>query len=153
MWILWNPLHNPLDLFCHFCRSRIWTSILRWRTEFTVDIAMLFNSIVNIENTFKVTKIHWLQSSNFKLCVLSTIFVLFSLNFSFQNGPKPLSQLMRESMASDPAAPILWQAHLKALDRRVKILLNTFRECIERNNIEDVIYGRDNFGENSNNSR
>lgn len=73
--------------------------------------------------------------------------VSISINFSFQNGPKRLSQLMRESMAFDPAAPILWEAHLEALDRRVNILLNTFRECIELNNIEDVLYSRDNFGE------
>lgn len=85
---------------------------------------------------------------------MSTLFssVLLSPNFSFETGSKPLSQLMRESMASDPVAPILWEAHLKALDRRVKILLNTFRECIERNNIEEVIYGRDDFGEHSNGS-
>lgn len=58
---------------------------------------------------------------------------------------------MRESMASDPAAPILWEAHLQALDRRVNILLNTFRECIELNTVEDVLFGRDNFGERINN--
>lgn len=57
---------------------------------------------------------------------------------------------MRESMASDPAAPILWEAHLEALDRRVNILLNTFRECIVLNTIEDVLYSRDNFGERIN---
>lgn len=57
---------------------------------------------------------------------------------------------MRESMASDPIAPILWEAHLQALDRRVNILLNIFRECIELNTIEDVLYGRDDFGKQMN---
>lgn len=54
---------------------------------------------------------------------------------------------MRESMASDPIAPILWEPHLEALDRRVNMILKTLQECIELNPIEDVIYGRDNFGE------
>lgn len=58
---------------------------------------------------------------------------------------------MRESLAKDPAAPVLWEAHLQALDRRVNILLNTFQECIELNTIEDVIFSRDNFGEQTSN--
>lgn len=55
---------------------------------------------------------------------------------------------MRESMASDPIAPVLWEPHLTALDRRVNIVLNIARECIAINSIDDVIYPRDNFGEN-----
>lgn len=78
-----------------------------------------------------------------------------SVYFSFHNGPKPLSQLMRESMASDPIdgeAPVLWEPHLQALDRRVNTLLSTFRNCIRDNPIDDVIYSRDNFGQKSLNS-
>lgn len=56
---------------------------------------------------------------------------------------------MRESMASDPIAPILWEPHLEALDRRVNTLLKTLRQCIELNTVQDVIYSRDNFGEQS----
>lgn len=66
---------------------------------------------------------------------------------SFQNGPKPLSQLMRESLTSDPLAPILWEPHLEALDRRVSIILETVRQCIDANTVQDVLYSRDNFGE------
>lgn len=54
-------------------------------------------------------------------------------------------------MASDPLTkiqPILWKPHLEALDRRVSIILSTLRECIETNPVHDVIYARDNFGEN-----
>lgn len=75
--------------------------------------------------------------------------------FRFHNGPKPLSQLMAESLASDPIsknAPVLWQPHLEALDRRVNTILSTFRECITSNPIDDVIYSRDNFGEKSHGS-
>uniref|UniRef100_A0A8D9F1Y7 Extracellular serine/threonine protein CG31145 n=1 Tax=Cacopsylla melanoneura TaxID=428564 RepID=A0A8D9F1Y7_9HEMI len=49
----------------------------------------------------------------------------------FHNGPKKLSQAMVESMSRDPIAPILWQPHLDALDRRVKIILEAIRHCIE----------------------
>jgi len=66
----------------------------------------------------------------------------------FQNGPKPLSQLMKESMASDPIsknAPVLLQPHLDALDRRVGIILTTLRDCIETHSVHNVVYPRDEF--------
>lgn len=81
--------------------------------------------------------------------------IQFLFDFSFQNGPKPLSQLMKESLEFDPISkiqPILWHPHLEALDRRVNIILKTLRDCIETNSIHDVIYSRDNFGENQSNS-
>ena len=55
-------------------------------------------------------------------------------------------------MASDPIdaeAPVLWEPHLQALDRRVNTILNTFRNCIRDNPIDDVIFSRDDFGEKS----
>lgn len=65
--------------------------------------------------------------------------------FRFHNGPKPLSQLMRESMAGDLIEPDLWEPHLTALDRRVRIILNTVRKCIEIHSIRDVVHPRDEF--------
>lgn len=43
----------------------------------------------------------------------------------------PLSRAMRESLAKDPVAPILWEPHLDALDRRVNIILKAIRDCID----------------------
>jgi hypothetical protein len=40
---------------------------------------------------------------------------------------------MRDSLAKDPVAPILWEPHLEALDRRIPIILQAVRECINRN--------------------
>ncbi|KAH8382326.1 hypothetical protein KR009_002924, partial [Drosophila setifemur] len=51
----------------------------------------------------------------------------------FHNGPKPLSQLMRDSLSLDPISPVLWQPHLDALDRRTGIILQSIRDCIKRN--------------------
>ncbi|XP_017046412.1 extracellular serine/threonine protein CG31145 isoform X2 [Drosophila ficusphila] len=51
----------------------------------------------------------------------------------FHNGPKPLSQLMSESLSEDPVSPVLWQPHLEALDRRTGIILQSIRDCIKRN--------------------
>ncbi|XP_030369881.1 extracellular serine/threonine protein CG31145 isoform X1 [Scaptodrosophila lebanonensis] len=51
----------------------------------------------------------------------------------FHNGPKPLSQLMRESLSYDPISPVLWEPHLEALDRRTGIILQSIRDCIKRN--------------------
>lgn len=66
----------------------------------------------------------------------------------FHNGPNPLSELMRESMSKDPVAPILWEPHLVALDRRVKIILQGIRDCIQR-----AENGNDNDGNNNNNNK
>ncbi|CAL4060549.1 unnamed protein product, partial [Meganyctiphanes norvegica] len=50
----------------------------------------------------------------------------------FQNGGAPLSEAMRESLSEDPIAPVLWEPHLVALDRRLNIILQVVRECSEK---------------------
>ncbi|XP_055300424.1 extracellular serine/threonine protein CG31145-like isoform X2 [Sitodiplosis mosellana] len=57
----------------------------------------------------------------------------------FQAGPKPLSVVMRESLAKDPIAPVLWEPHLEALDRRVDLILKGVRDCVAKNSIDDVV--------------
>lgn len=44
---------------------------------------------------------------------------------------------MRQSMAQDPVAPILWEPHLEALDRRVEIILRAIRDCLQKG--EDLV--------------
>lgn len=46
---------------------------------------------------------------------------------------------MREAMAVDPIAPVLWEPHLDALDRRVLIILQAVRDCVDKNNPGDVL--------------
>lgn len=50
----------------------------------------------------------------------------------FQSGPQRLSEAMRASMSSDPIAPILWEPHMRALDRRLNIILQIMRECVAK---------------------
>lgn len=59
--------------------------------------------------------------------------------YRFQAGPKPLSEIMRDSLAKDPIAPVLWPPHLEALDRRVDLILKGVRDCIQKNSIDDVV--------------
>lgn len=66
-------------------------------------------------------------------------FIRFLQNCRFQTGPKPLSQIMRESLAKDPIAPVLWEPHLTALDRRIDLILKGVRDCIQKNSIDDVV--------------
>lgn len=55
---------------------------------------------------------------------------------------------MRRSMATDPIAPVLWEPHLKALDRRVGLVLQEIRNCInltmpQRRQVEEDIDAQD----------
>lgn len=50
----------------------------------------------------------------------------------YHSGPVKLSEHMRRSMATDPVAPILWEPHFKALDRRVGLILQEIRNCINK---------------------
>ncbi|CAD6993069.1 unnamed protein product [Ceratitis capitata] len=61
----------------------------------------------------------------------------------FHNGAKPLSEIMRESMSVDPIRPILWEPHLKALDRRITIILNGVRDCVKKNPPEEALDSED----------
>lgn len=54
------------------------------------------------------------------------------LTLRFQTGPQSLSEAMRSSMSIDPISPILWEPHMRALDRRVNIILQVMRECINK---------------------
>lgn len=51
--------------------------------------------------------------------------------FRFYNG-KLLSAALRDAMSSDPVAPVLWEPHLTALDRRVVIILSAIRKCVDQ---------------------
>lgn len=46
---------------------------------------------------------------------------------------------MRETLQKDPVAPVLWEPHLAALDRRIGIILQGVRDCLKKNKEEDVI--------------
>lgn len=58
---------------------------------------------------------------------------------SIHNGDTPLSELTRTSLSKDPIAPVLWEPHLKALDRRLSIVLQAVRDCINRHSIDKVL--------------
>lgn len=47
---------------------------------------------------------------------------------------------MREAMRSDPIDPVLWEPHLTALDRRVKIILEGVRQCLSRAEESDELF-------------
>lgn len=46
-------------------------------------------------------------------------------------------------MADDPLAPILWEPHLDALDRRLMTVLQTARDCIKRYSADSVLVTED----------
>jgi extracellular serine/threonine protein kinase FAM20C len=44
---------------------------------------------------------------------------------------------MRDAMSGDPIAPVLWEPHLEALDRRVVIVLQGIRDCLKKIDSEE----------------
>ncbi|XP_032896439.1 extracellular serine/threonine protein kinase FAM20C [Amblyraja radiata] len=50
-----------------------------------------------------------------------------------------LSELMAESLFNDKLSPILIDAHLKAMDRRVRIVLKTVSDCVEKDGHGSVV--------------
>lgn len=66
------------------------------------------------------------------------------------NGPKTLSERMRESLSVDPIAPVLWEPHLTALDRRVGIILQAVRDCLKKASEEEFDGSQNQLGHNDN---
>lgn len=58
---------------------------------------------------------------------------------SFNSGPQHLSDYMRNSLAKDPVNPVLAEAHLLALDRRLQIILHSVRDCVAQRSPDAVI--------------
>ncbi|XP_029801631.1 extracellular serine/threonine protein kinase FAM20C [Suricata suricatta] len=50
-----------------------------------------------------------------------------------------LSLLMAESLREDRVAPVLYQPHLEALDRRLRIVLQAVRDCVEKDGLHSVV--------------
>jgi len=70
---------------------------------------------------------------------LSTVKTLLDLQTSPSSSPSSslsgggrLSDRMRRSLSSDPLSPVLSDAHLEALDRRVGIVLDQIHQCLRR---------------------
>lgn len=58
---------------------------------------------------------------------------------NYHTGPEKLSEAMRRSLSTDDLAPVLLDTHLDALDRRIKIVLQTLSDCLEKKPVEQVI--------------
>lgn len=59
---------------------------------------------------------------------------------SYISGSSRLSEVMGRSLARDPVHPVLLNSHLTALDRRLGIIVNIVRECLNGRQPAQVIY-------------
>lgn len=46
---------------------------------------------------------------------------------------------MAESLRRDRVAPVLYRPHLEALDRRLRVVLQAVRDCVEKNGLPGVV--------------
>jgi hypothetical protein len=67
---------------------------------------------------------------------LSTVTTLLDLHLGQPSaggsGGGKLSDRMRRSLSKDPLNPVITEAHLEALDRRVSIVLDNIYRCVLR---------------------
>uniref|UniRef100_A0A4W3KGE8 FAM20A golgi associated secretory pathway pseudokinase n=1 Tax=Callorhinchus milii TaxID=7868 RepID=A0A4W3KGE8_CALMI len=63
---------------------------------------------------------------------------LFRLQLLTQEDYR-LSDMMRESLLGDRLAPVVTEPHLLALDRRLRVILDTVQKCVRKHGQEDVI--------------
>jgi len=83
----------------------------------------------------------------FQCCVIrhSTVSTLLMYN----SGPIPLSAALNRSLTTDPINPVLTDPHLLALDRRIILVLQVIRECLDSADTpESVIFIRDHLYNN-----
>ena len=52
---------------------------------------------------------------------------------------KELSEVLKESMSTEPLAPILTQKHFDAIDRRLKMIVKQVNECIKKHGEKIVV--------------
>lgn len=107
------------------------------------EIIYATNAIkVNITKNDSHLILHFIQIlfciNNSEICTY-----LFIVLCSIHNSKVPLSQRMRESLSDDPIAPILWEPHLAALDRRLTIVLQAARDCISTYSEKHVLITKD----------
>lgn len=72
----------------------------------------------------------------FKQCCLIRYSTFVRLKHLYKNS---ISTLLDESLKKDPLYPILTPSHLKAVDRRLKIVLNELNRCISKFKPTEVI--------------
>lgn len=58
---------------------------------------------------------------------------------SIARGKMSLSELLRKATENDPVSPVLSDSHFKAIDRRLKIIVNTVNKCLEDHGEERVL--------------
>ena len=73
-----------------------------------------------------------------KQCCLTRFSTLRRL-LGFRRSQTTLAERMRQSMARDKLAPILTESHLRALDRRLRVVLEVIYNCTMKLKVRDVI--------------
>lgn len=83
----------------------------------------------------------------YQCCVIRQSTV--SMLLSYHTGPTSLGAALNKSLSSDPINPVLTNQHLDAVDRRVGLVLQVVRECLDASDVEDdVIFIRDDLYSN-----
>ena len=68
---------------------------------------------------------------------------------TYHSGQVRMSAALNRSLSSDPINPVLTKQHLEAVDRRVGLVLQVVRECLDSAEMaENVIFIRDDLYSN-----
>ncbi|XP_051171173.1 extracellular serine/threonine protein CG31145 [Leptopilina boulardi] len=67
----------------------------------------------------------------------------------YHNGPLSLGDALSQSLSKDPVSPVLWDPHYVAVDRRVGIILQAVRDCINRQSQSEQVVEDNNSLDNN----
>ena len=60
-------------------------------------------------------------------------------NFHTAAPEAGLGAALKKSLLTDDLTPVLLDPHFEALDRRVKLIIKTFADCLQKYDVSDVI--------------
>lgn len=82
-----------------------------------------------------------------EISILAPLYQCCFINFAtferltvLHHNSVPLSSLMRCSLSRDSLSPILLEKHLRALDRRLEIVLRCIKDCLMNHKSKEVFY-------------
>lgn len=137
------------------CLGRVTFSRVFCRMAKQCELYFSLSTDVHIPNNYHCTIGHWLgtlKELGRPFVNWNAVCISFRLRRSTWNRFQsiatkntPLSELLRKATEEDPVAPVLSDPHFRAIDRRMKIAIDTIKKCIKSHGEAGVLVSEEDF--------